>query len=405
VRISTTQPTIAEVRWDLAGAEEVRRFRLRLDGNRFSDFSGTGRLEEDGDDLVWTPGGPYAHLRYRARLRHRRHTDSGYDSYATDRWVVTRTQDLFPRTRIAVRKDGPRARSRSRVRFRLPPGWKSVAAMEEIGPGEFRPIHRGGLLDRPTGWLALGDLTIVQRTVGETTIEIVKTPGSGMDAEGLADLYTRALPLFPSLIGALPRSLLVVSAPDPMWRGGLSGEHSLYLHGDRPLRTPDHTSPALHELFHVVASFRPAADARWISEGLAEFYSLELQRRLGAVSGDEFRRGLRLFERYGRWHVDLTAEKSGAVTNNSAPLVMYAIDRSLRRGSDDQRTVDAVVFELSRQAGPVSTAKFLRVVNQVSGRNFTPFFQRHVYAGEPPRWDVAAPDRPSARRAGTGSPP
>ena len=55
-----------------------------------------------------------------------------------------------------------------------------------------------------------------------------------------------------------------------MWHGGISGENSFYMHGSRPLRTPDKTSPYLHELFHVLQPFRPAGDADWLMEGLAE---------------------------------------------------------------------------------------------------------------------------------------
>ena len=45
----------------------------------------------------------------------------------------------------------------------------------------------------------------------------------------------------------LPR-LLIVSAGDPMWRGGLSGPSSMFLHSDRPLISENRTSTLLHEL-------------------------------------------------------------------------------------------------------------------------------------------------------------
>jgi hypothetical protein len=50
--------------------------------------------------------------------------------------------------------------------------------------------------------------------------------------------------------------------------------------------------------------FKPAADADWFVEGLAEFYSLELQRRAGLLDARAFERGLRLFERFLRMHID-----------------------------------------------------------------------------------------------------
>src|SRR5207245_2885649 len=81
-----------------------------------------------------------------------------------------------------------------------------------------------------------------------------------------------------------PPRLLVVSAPDPMWHGGLSGEDSFFVNGHIPLRSADKTSTYLHELFHVWQPFRPGPDGHWIAEGLAEYYSLALPHRAGRLS-------------------------------------------------------------------------------------------------------------------------
>lgn len=385
VRIAERNPTVARVRWELAGIDEIRRIRLTLREDRFYDFSGTGSLERRGNDLIWTPGSPYAHLEYKARLRTRHGATKGFDSYSTSEWVITRAQALFPATHVTF-KTGivPEPRSRSRVLFFLQPGWRSYSAMEEISPGVFQADRGHQRLDRPTGWLALGRLGVAERTIGGIRVVIAKAPGSSFDAQGALDLYSRTLPRLSELLRFRPARILVVSGPDPMWRGGLSGESSFFLHGDRPIRTPDRTSPLLHELFHLLARFHPAADAHWLSEGLAEIYSLELQHRVGLLDDAGFRRGLRFFAEYGLWHVNLTAQADNAATNNSAPLVIWAIDHAIRRMTDGRRSLDDVVQELSGRQGRLSTADFLRTVNSVAGRNFTPFFQRHVYAGEPP---------------------
>jgi predicted metalloprotease with PDZ domain len=169
-----------------------------------------------------------------------------------------------------------------------------------------------------------------------------------------------------------------------MWRGGLSGEDSFYMHADRPLRTPDGTSPYLHELFHVLAPFRPAADGHWVTEGLAEYYSLELQRRAGKLDAKAYARALRLFARYGRWDRDFTRGDEAAVRNNSAPLVMALLDRRLQAATAGARRLDTVVADLARDGGTVSTARFLGAVRRIGGRGFGAFFRRYVYRGERP---------------------
>ena len=386
VRIVERNPAVAHVQWKLAGIDEIRRIRLNLRGDRFYGFSGTGTFEQRGHDLIWVPGNPYAHLEYKVRLHSRRGPSKGFDSYSSPDWAITRAQALFPTTHVTFETKIEREpRSRSRIIFRLPRGWRAYTAMEELSPGVFRPDHRGQRLDRPSGWIALGHLDAADRTIAGIRVVVAKAPGSRFDIDGLLDFFGRTISRLAEIVGSRPARLLVVSGPDPMWHGGLSGENSFYLHGDRPLRTPDRTSPPLHELFHLLARFHPAPDAHWVSEGLAEFYSLELQRRVGLVDEVEYRRGLRFFAKYGRWHVNLTAQRDNAATNNSAPLVIQAMERAIRRATDGQRSLDDVVHKISETRGPLTTAEFLRVVNTVAGRNFTPFFQKHVYAGEPPQ--------------------
>ena len=181
-----------------------------------------------------------------------------------------------------------------------------------------------------------------------------------------------------------------------MWHGGLSGEDSFFVHGRIPIRSPDKTCSYLHELFHVWQPFHPSADGRWVSEGLAEYYSLALPYRAGRLSPQTFVRGLALFERYGRWGSDLTRTRVPAALNNSAPLVMHWLDHEIRRVTDGHRCLDDAVRSLAHEGGTLTTASFLRAINQAAGRDFTPLFRRHVYRGEPP------PERAREDDAGVG---
>jgi predicted metalloprotease with PDZ domain len=385
VRISRRDPTKAHVRWLLAGIDEIRSFRLVFRDDRAAGVSGTGRLAWRGRTLMWTPGGPYAHLRYTVTIDNSRPPGGHFDSHATADWVATRALYLFPEINVAFREGTERARSRARLVFRLPGGWRAATALEPLeGDDTFRVKEPGKQFDRPRGWFLLGKITRERRRIAGMEVTVAAVPGSGLDGRRLLRMYARTVPLLVEVLGRPPARLLIVSAPDPMWHGGLSGEDSFFVNGHIPLRSADKTSAYLHELFHVWQPFRPAPDARWVAEGLAEYYSLVLQQRAGRLSETSFARGIALFARYGHWGVDLTRTHDAAALNNSAPLIMHRLDREIRRASEGRRSLDDAVRLLARDGGRITTASFVHAVNRAAGRDLTALFTRHVTRGEAP---------------------
>lgn len=396
VEVATPTATTALVRWDLAGIDEVQRIRLRFDPERFDAFEASGTVERRRNEIVWTPSGPYAHLTYRASLVHRHAPGKGFDSYVGDGWIVTRTSALFPRSAVLFRRDiEPQPESRARLVLHLPPHWEAVTVMPPAGPGQFL-VESADRFDHPRGWLMLGRFHRTDATVHGTAVTIAAVPGAAVAPERILTLLDRALPVIHDVLGRARPRLVIVIGSDPMWRGGLSGEDSFYMYGDRPLQTPDRTSPYLHELFHVSAPFRPALDARWVTEGLAELYSVEIQRRVGLLDDQGYAKALRLFARYGLWERDFTRDQSRAIHNNSAPLVLHALDRRIRRSTAGARGLDDVVGALAHDGGVITTARFLGIVRQVTGRNYGAFFRRHVYGGERPPVPDADPSRKAA---------
>ncbi len=385
IEVDAAAPARARVRWQLAGIDELERIRFRFDPSRFENFGGSGIVERRRDEILWTPNGPYAELHYTARLDRRRASNKGYDSYAGDGWILSRTSAFFPRSAALFRRDVEASpESRARLAFLLPAGWDSVTIFprEDLHRYVVETPHQR--LDHPRGWLLIGHMQRTDIRIADTALTIARVPGVTRQVAPITHFMTQALPLVTALFDRpLPR-LLIVIGKDPMWRGGLSGEESFYIHDRRPLRTRDQTSPYLHELFHVAAPFRPHADAHWVTEGLAEYYSIELQRRMGRLSDTRFRRALELFEKHGLWHRDFTRTAASALRNNSAPLVMYVLDQRIRAATDGQRGLDAVVATLARDGGTVSTARFLGTLERVAGKSFSGFFRRHVYRGEPP---------------------
>ncbi|MCW5893659.1 MAG: hypothetical protein KIT14_24355 [bacterium] len=403
VRISKQTPDRAKVRWELAGIDEIDSLRLVFRDERTHGVRGTGQLDWHERTLTWRPGQPYAHLEYEVQIdRHRPPGGPRYDSYAGDGWIVTRALALFPAIHIDWKPDVGHPTSRARLLFRLPAGWRSVTTGERLGDNVFEVAQANAQFDRPRGWLALGDIRLTERRIGGTIVTLATVPGTELDVAAVFRTWEQTLPLLAGVLGPPPPRLLVVSAPDPMWRGGISGERSFFVHAATPFRSRDATSTWLHELFHTWQPFRPKHDGRWIAEGLAEYYTLVLQRRAGMLPAAGFARGVRSFVHNGRWEIDLSRTRASDALNNSAPAVMYALDREIARATNGRRSLDDAVRQLAETGGALTTATFLRAVTRTADKDLTPLFRRHVFRGLPP----ALEDQPALPpRAGLGYTP
>ncbi|MFN8542665.1 MAG: hypothetical protein U0807_00420 [Candidatus Binatia bacterium] len=383
VTIRDDDPAHAHVRWLLAGIDEIESLRLVFRDERSTDVHGTGHLAWRGRAVTWTPGGPYAHLEYTVAIARAR-PPARYDSYAGRNWIATRALHLFPEINVSFRPGASDPRARARLVFHLPHGWRAAAAGERQGPRTFAVDEPHKRFDRPRGWILLGAVDLHVRDVDGMRVTVAVAPGSQLDPRKLLALLDRTVPLLTAILGPPPPRLLVASAPDPMWHGGLSGEESFFVNGRIPLRSPDRTSTYLHELFHVWAPFHPEVDGRWISEGLAEYYSLELPHRAGRLTDEQFAKGLELFARYGRWDVDLSRTREPAALNNSAPLVLHLLDRAIAKASSGQANLDDAVRTLVRRGGTLTTAGLVDAASHAAGRDLGPLVDRHVRLGERP---------------------
>lgn len=390
VSLEDASKPVAVVRWEIAGGNEIYEISLRFRSERPLDVQATGTLIKDGEHFLWRPQGPYAQLSYRMATNARRlGSQQRFDSYLAPRWLVSRARHLFPLVRVQYRApydtaDGLRKlSSRGFLAFQMPRGWKCVAAYPGHGQNSFELRGSRSFLT-PRGWFACGDLYSEAREIGGVRIELAQVE----TAAGIDDALTfleATFPLLQRLFGSRTDRILIVRAPDPMWHGGISGENSVFLHAMRPVRDRDKTSPYLHELFHVLQPFKPAADADWFVEGLAEYYSLEIQRRAGLLEEQTFFKALRSFERYGLWNVDLRTQHDNAATNNSAPLILYALDQRIQRLTAGKARLDDVVHRLTEQKGPVDSEAFQAAAEAVARASLSQFFKRHVYAGQAPR--------------------
>lgn len=357
---------VAEVELVLEEGSAIAYVDFNLgDEGLYSDFEtdAKGHWEDEAGRGLWRPAAGKARLGYRVRISHQR--DNGrFDARMTPDWALLRGDDLVPAGRVDVR-DG--VRLVSRLSFELPEGWKSVeTGWPRIGKNRFRIDNPERLFDRPTGWILAGKLGTRRARLGETDVTVAAPVGEGVRRMDILTLLTFVWPEVQSVFPRDPKKLLIVGAGDPMWRGGLSGPNSLYMHADRPLVSENGTSSLVHELVHVFSRISDADRSDWISEGLAEYYAIELMRRAGGMSEDRYQA---VRKHLGQWSSkvkSLRTERSTGPVTARAVLLLQELDREIRQRSKNRHSLDDVARGLMR-LDKVTTEDFVSITETLLG--------------------------------------
>jgi len=355
---------VATVRIRLSSHPEwVRWMRLRVDPTRYRDFKGTGKVQIEGDQVLWTPPRKDAWLQYRVNLESQR--DVGrYDGRVTENWALFRADDLVPPVHLDM-QDG--TQSQAKLTLELPEGWSAATPFSRYASGRFKLDNPLRLFDRPTGWILAGKLGVRRDEIGATRVSIAAPTGQGVRRLDMLAFFRFTLPTLQAVFPDFPARLLVVSAGDPMWRGALSGPGSLFVHADRPFISENGTSTFIHELVHVAMGARSAAGADWIVEGLAEYYSLELLRRSGAISESRYAKSHARLAEWAKQAGPLEVDRSQGAVTARAVGIMRALDEEIRRVRGGQAGLDDVVRLLPR-GDALTTEGFRAAAERVAGR-------------------------------------
>lgn len=363
-----------------AGARHVHLLRFRIDPARHLDFHGDGKIEEGEGTLSWTPPPGGGSLNYVFRIDHLR-DERSYDSRCTRTWAVFRGGDAFPPALLRT-EDG--ARARARLHLYLPPHWVAATPYPRSGDGPYTYTvsHPERRFDRPVGWIAAGRLRVVRERIAGTSVAVAGPVGVGVRHLDVLAFLRFTLPTVRKLIPeGRPERLLFVSAPDPMWRGGLSGPDSVFLHADRPLIDWDATSPVLHELMHVTLHHRSGPGADALVEGMAELYASKVLVRSRAISKRRYKRSMERLAKRGEG-AKILVDHAGYAETARAVTVLRELDAELRRDRPDSDGLDEVVRRLAARGGPVTVEGFRTVSQEVAGRPLTSFFRDHGLAPE-----------------------
>ncbi len=263
-------------------SHKLRELDFAAPKERFTEFNGDGKVRRSGDRLQWQVPKKGGTLHYKVTIDNPR--GKAYDARITSRWAILRLDDVFPAARA---RSAPGAESRSFLELSGPSGWTFES---RYGPVRERVAAdtAGRRFSRPTGWLAAGELGVRRDLFEGRTLTVAGPSGQGLRRLDTLAFLRWNLPELLQVFPEFPDYFLVVRAQEDMWRGGLSGPNSLYLHSERPLISENATSTLLHELVHLATGEQAKERDDWVVEGLAEYYSLQILLRSGGISEERY---------------------------------------------------------------------------------------------------------------------
>lgn len=345
----------------------ISRLRMDLDPERYRALRAEGgTLERKGRTWTWIPDARRPSTLHWEHVVNRQRRGGGYDARLTRDWVIVRGDNLFPAARV-VAPGG--AESRTVLRFDLPEGWTNVDTPYPHGRDrrEFVVENPERRFERPVGWMIAGAVGTRREVASGMEVSIAgPREGPVRRNEALAFINLVA-PEMERAFGTLPEKVLIVSAGDPMWRGGLSGPRSLYVHSSRPLISENGTSTLVHELVHMVTRIRGGEGDDWIAEGTAEFYSITLMHRAGLLSDNRRDRAFAWMENHGRNVKSLLGDRSAGPVTARAVTLFRALDREIQQRSRGEKSLDDVMRRLV-EIRTVSREDLAEVVRELTGR-------------------------------------
>jgi predicted metalloprotease with PDZ domain len=360
--IRPNQPTV-KVELRLAGERLPSQLEFHIDPARHRAFISRDPVTTEGKVVTWKPTGKDARLSYEFVINHER-SPKRFDSLLTNQWAVLRGDKLVPRLSVTSRKS---LKGRTTLQFALPPQWSVAAPYPQEGP-VFKIEDPDRRLDRPSGWIIAGKLGKRSEIIEGIQTIVAAPEGESSRRQDILAFLNWNLPHVKKVFPDMPKRLLIVSAGDPMWRGGLSAPNSLFLHADRPLISENRTSTLLHELVHVAMGIRGDEESDWIVEGFAEYYSLEILRRSGGIGRQRYDAALKRMTEWAKRSPSVfTRESSGASTARAA-IALRAADIEIKQASNGRASLDDVAAKLAKRGGEVTLALLQSVGRETAGK-------------------------------------
>ncbi|NQX89843.1 MAG: hypothetical protein HRT77_14395 [Halioglobus sp.] len=341
----------------------VREVNFRMPPTHFMNIRSDAPLAIQGDKVSWQPGASGSTLNYDAVIAHRR--DNGeMDAQITQHWALFKLDHLFPAATTRALKS---AHADAQLVLSAPQGWRIETPYGSGADRAFAINNPERLFDQPRGWAMAGKLAIRRDNSSGHNVSVASPMGTHLRANDILSFLNWTVPSLLEVFPELPSRLLIVSGTQDMWRGGLSGRSSLYVHPDRPLVSGNRTSTLLHELVHVASRMRAKSGADWIVEGIAEYYSVELLYRSGGISKNRYDMAFNMLEKWSAGYPCAATDRSQGKRTAAAVGVMRALDQEIRRKTNNQASIDNLVRTVLAGSRTVSNHSFREAAQALIG--------------------------------------
>ena len=284
----------------------------------------------------------------------------------------------------------------------VPDNWRVSTPWERIEPDEHRFVCKDQD-DLMFAYLVMGEHRERLAKVGDT--EIVLATGAHFKAsmneiQGTVEALLKA---YSGIYGGTPSGKLLFVANPYHEKGSMSGgasgcSISVLIGGELDEASRRFWLPLVG---YMVSSLWIGAQALnfreqeyWLSAGFTGYYSDIVSVRLGLTSESDF---LRSFER--RWEAylfrqgQLSIREAGKdksanreLVYDGGSLVAAALDLQIRNLTENRSSLDDVMKQMYREFGLTDSTytmnDVIRIVSQITGKNFKPFFHKYVAGTE-----------------------
>lgn len=354
----------AFTRIELSDNSGLTELDFNLNKQYHSDVKASGSLTVKDGRGVWQPPKKDAWLSLKVKLNHKR-GGGGYDSLRQADFAIFRGDKLIPAAKVSGRKG---IESHATLHFTLPEGWTSVnSGWEKTEPTRFLIDNPRRRFDRPTGWFIAGKLGTRRERLPDTHIAISGPAGESIRRMDVLSFVMFNWPTLQQVVGKTPPKILMVMAGDPMWRGGLSGPNSLFLHSERPIVSENGTSTVLHELMHTITGIHGTKGDNWIAEGIAEYYSYTILHRAGGMTDERLEYVKQWLDNWSKDIKTLRGASSKGQRTARATLLLGELDAEINQLTDGKKSLDHAVRAMMKLRY-VSLEQLREIVADLTGQ-------------------------------------
>jgi predicted metalloprotease with PDZ domain len=346
------------------GKGYVAQMKLVMPAARYSQIKADGQIKITGDHVLWQLPKTGGTLRYTVQINSKR-SNGAFDAMINPTWAIFRGDKVFPKAKVKAK-----GRSVSELVITAPRGWHVNTGFIRNSETQFRfdLFDQQRKFDAPKGWMISGEIANRAEVIEGCKVIVAGPEGLGMRRQDMLALLNYTLPELRRAFGRLPKQLLIVAGPDPMWRGGLSAPNSLYLHMDRPMISENGTSALLHELTHSITRVRGTDRADWIAEGLAEFYGIAAIKRSGGMTQERYQDTLNSLKSWSKAVKTISVPSSSAEVTARAVLLFVDLDNEIAKASGGKKSIDDVTRIVLKSGQRVSVADLKAAATKVLGR-------------------------------------